>query len=119
MGKNGYLERQAARDQAILDAGEEIGMQKMWDYVQLALREQSIMGRDTFGRERLHKVYQEVSKLADHYHLAFTNDVAADHRQEELDARLKEVWQEDLCPFYDRYPQLKKQKYDKPKKGWV
>lgn len=31
MGKNGFLERQRERDQKILDAGERLGMQKMWD----------------------------------------------------------------------------------------
>ena len=119
MAKNGFLDRRNTREQAILDAGEEMGMQKMWDYVQIVLRDPEIMGRDTFGRKRLEKVYHELSKVANYYHTAFTNDVEADHRQEELDARLKEVWQEDLVPFYGRYPRLKKQQYNKPKKGWV
>ena len=61
MAKNDFLDRRNTREQAILDAGEEIGMQKMWDYVQLALRDPKIMGRDTFGRKRLEKLYQEVS----------------------------------------------------------
>ena len=119
MAKNGYLERRDAREQAILDAGESMGMQKMWDYIQLALRNPKTMGKDIFGRKRLEALYHDVSELASYYHTAFTDDVEADHRQEELDARLEEVWEEDLSPFYERYPQFKKQKYNKPKKGWV
>lgn len=119
MGKNEFLKKRDARDQAMLDAGEQIGMQKMWDYVQLALRDPEIMGKDTFGRMRLEKLFRKLSEMADYYHTAFTDDVEADHRQEELDRLLGEIWQEDLSTFYDRYPQLKKQKYDKPKKGWV
>lgn len=119
MGKNEFLKRRDEREQAILDAAEQIGMQKMWDYVQLALRDPEIMGKDTFGRKRLEKLYKKLGQMADYYHTAFTNDVDADHRQEELDRQLKEIWQGDLSTFYDRYPQLKKQKYDKPKKGWV
>ena len=40
-------------------------------------------------------------------------------RQEELDRCLREIWGEDLVPFYERYDELKKFKYDKAKKGWV
>lgn len=116
---NAYLDRQHQRDQKCLDVGEEMGMQKMWDYIQIALRDPEIMGKDTLGRKRLEKLYKRCSQLADHYHTAFTNDVEADHRQEELDSRLREVWNDDLSPFYERYPYLKKQKYNKPKKGWV
>lgn len=116
---NAYLEKQRQRDQAMLDAGEQMGLQKMWDYIQIALRDPQIMGKDVFGRKRLEALYKKCSQLADRYHAAFTDDVEADHRQEEMDKLLGEIWGEDLSPFYERYPQLKKQKYDKPKKGWV
>ena len=119
MAKNDYLDRQHRRDQHFLDVGEEMGMQKMWDYVQQGLRNPEVVGKDIFGRGRLKKLYKACSKLADYYHIAFTDDVEADYRQEELDGNLKEIWEEDLSPFYERYPYLKKQKYDKPKKGWV
>ena len=38
MPKNDFLTKQKARDQAVFDAGERIGMQKMWDYIQMGLR---------------------------------------------------------------------------------
>lgn len=58
-------------------------------------------------------------ELADYYHTAFTFDVEADYRQEELDAHLREIWGDDLKPFYDRYPKLKKLQYGKSRKGWT
>lgn len=119
MGKNTYLEKQRKMSQAFLDAGEQLGMQKVWDYVQIALRDPEVMGKDVFGRARLEKLYKQLTLLADHYHTAFTDDKEADCRQEEMDARLREVWGDDLDTFYQRYPQLKQQTYDKRRKGWV
>lgn len=116
---NAYLERQDAVKQKYLDVGEEMGMQKMWDYIQIALRDPEIMGKDTMGRKRLEKLYQKCQNLANYYHTAFTFDVEADHRQQELDGQLREVWGEELTEFYDRYPYVKKIDYSKPKKGWV
>ena len=106
--KNEFLRKRDERDQKFLDAGEDMGMQKMWDYVQQALRETDVVSNDIFGRNRLEKLYKRVSELADHYHPAFTKDREADNRQEELDGVLREVWGEDLVPFYERYPYLKK-----------
>lgn len=116
--KNAYLERQRQRDQAMLDAGEQLGIQKMWDYIQIALRDPETMGKDVMGRKRLEKLYNKTKELADYFHTAFTDDVEADHRQEEMDAALREIWEGDLSTFYERYPQLKKVDYTRPKKNW-
>ena len=117
--KNAYLEKQRKLQQGFLDVGEEMGLQKMWDYMQIALRDPEIMGKDVFGRKRLEKLYNKCSELAEYYKVAFTFQGEADVRQRDFDAQLKEVWGEDLCKFYDRYPYIKKMKYDKPRKGWV
>lgn len=50
MAKNDFIRKRNARDQAFFDAGERIGMQKMWDYVQLCLRAPVVVGKDTFGK---------------------------------------------------------------------
>ena len=55
--KNTYLDRQRERDQKFLDAGERMGIQKMWDYMQIALREEAVVGKDVFGRKRLEKLF--------------------------------------------------------------
>lgn len=117
MGDN-YLKRREQREQAVLDAGEQIGMQKMGDYVQVALRDPKVMGKDVMGRGRMEKLFKGVKELSDRYHLCFTFEPEADHRQEELDARLREIWGDDLSTFYERYPQIKKMGYGKARKEW-
>ena len=116
--KNTYLERQRERDQKFLDAGERMGIQKMWDYMQIALRDPKIMGKDVFGRKRLEKLFFETKELAEYFHTAFTDDKEADLVQRDMDAALREIWGDDLSPFYDRYPELKKLGYDKSRKNW-
>lgn len=118
MGKNAYLQRRQALNQGFLDAGEQMGMQKMWDYVQLALRDPDVMGKDVLGRNRLEKIFGKLKDLSKEYHTAFTDDPEADYYQEKIDRQLKEVWGKDFSPFYDRYPQLKQFKYDKAMKAW-
>lgn len=117
MGKNGYLERKRAMNQGFLDAGEQLGVQKMWDYIQLTLRDPNVMGKDTFGKKRLTKIYNHLKVLTDKYHICFTDHKEADYYQEEMDNQLKQCCDE-FYPFYERYPQLKQFGYDKARKGW-
>ena len=118
MAKNDYHQRQRAVHQGFLDAGEQLGMQKMWDYVQIALHDPEVMGRDTFGENRLCKLFDALKKIADVYHTAFTPDKEADYYQEKLDAQLREIYGDKALPFYERYPEMKRITYDKPRKGW-
>ena len=116
--KNTYLDRQRERDQKFLDAGERMGIQKMWDYMQIALRDPELMGKDVFVRKRLEKLFNRTKELADYFHTAFTDDKEADLVQRDMDAALREIWGEDLSEFYDRYPELKKLGYTKSRKNW-
>ena len=115
---NGYFKKRNEINQSFLDAGEQLGVQKMWDYLQLVLRNPKVMKKDTFGPKRLEEIFKAMQELASEYHTAFTDDVEADYYQEKLDAQLKDLWKERFSPFYERYPQLKQIKYDKGKKGW-
>lgn len=116
--KNTYLERQQRQQQTWLDIGEEMGIQKMWDYVQIALRDPELMGKDTFGRQRLEKLYKHLAKIADTFSPAFTGSVEADYWQEKMDDSLRQIWDKDLQTFYERYPYIKKLGYHKAHKGW-
>lgn len=119
MAKNDYIRQIRDREQQVFNAGTRLGIQQCWDFLQLALKDPEVMGRDVFGRARLEKVYQGIKARVDYFHPAFTAEVEADVRQEELDRCLREIWEDDLTPFYERYDELKKFKYDKAKKGWV
>ena len=116
---NAYLDKQRKMQQDFFEAGEQIGLQKAWDYIQIALRDPDAMGKDVLGRKRIERVYAKMMELVDVYHTAFTDDKEADYWQEKLDAQLREIWDKDLATFYERYPTLKKLDYNKPRKNWV
>ena len=118
MANGDFLDRQRKDRQAFFNAGIDIGMQRMWDYVQKALTDKDVMSTHVLARERLEKVYKDCAKSADYFELAFTDHKEADCRQEELDGVLREIWGDELVAFKDRYPTVKQQKYDKGKEKW-
>ena len=118
MAKGDYLDRQRKAQQTYLDIGEEMGMQKMWDYVQIALTDPAVMSTHVLNKNRLEKVFAKLGELADHYKTAFSDDKEADYRQEELDGVLHEIWGNELSVFKDRYPYIREQKYNKGKDKW-
>lgn len=119
MGQNEFLKKRDERDRKYFEAGMQTGIQTVTDYIQLALREPEAVGRDLFGRGRIEKLFAVCSKMDDHFHVAFSGGVEADYVQEELDAALREIYGDDLVPFGERYPWVKKFGYLKPQKGWV
>jgi hypothetical protein len=119
MAKNDYLARQKAMQKAVFEVAEEIGMQRMWDALQLVLRNPKYVGKDIHGRSRLEKIYEGVKDTMSEYYKAFSNDVEADYTQEKLDEALREIWGEDLEPFDKRYPAIKQPGYEKSRKGWT
>ena len=90
--KKDFLAKQQVLHQGFFDEGMKIGMQKMWDMIQIILHEPETMKKDVFGRARIEKIYRRLAEVVDHYHTAFTDDVEADYVQEEMDAKLREIW---------------------------
>jgi hypothetical protein len=118
MGKNEFLKQRDDRDRKMLLAGMNLGMQAATDYMQIALRDKEVMGKDTFGRKRIDKILRKIMELDDQFSVAYSGAVDADYYQEKMDAILREVWGDDLLPFYKRYPDLKQHDYSKARKGW-
>ena len=118
MSRNAYLEQQKKREREVFAAALSMGMQIAGDYFQIAIRDPEVMGKDIFGRGRIEKIMEKTMELDEYFSLAFSDDVEAERYQEEMDRKLREIYGNDLIPFSGRYPNLKKIKYDKPKKGW-
>lgn len=118
MGGNNFQDRLRQREQQIFEAGIRIGIQQQWDYMQLVLRDEKYVDRDIFGRARMQKLFAGLKEYADHFHEAFTTEVEADVRQEELDRCLWEIWKDDLVPFAQRYDELKTVSYKRGKGKW-
>lgn len=70
MAKKDFLAKQRALQQGFFSAGLQSGRQQIIDLVSPVLRDQEIMGKDTFGRDRLLKVAQGVGKYIDLYQKA-------------------------------------------------
>lgn len=111
MAKNAFLEKVQTEKRKAFEVGEEIGMQKMWDYVQMALRIHEVCGAVIFGEKQIRALYAMLMQFADEYKIAFQKNDEADYKQEKMDAILREIWGDELQTFYERYPQLKKFDY--------
>lgn len=120
MGRNDFQERLLKQKQVMLDVGMATGFQKCWDLVQVSLRDPEAVNTDIFGNERIKRLYQVMMKHERDLGKAFLPRVEkeADKKQEELDALLREIWGDDLVPFYERYPYIKPIDYSKGRKGW-
>ena len=120
MAKNAYLAKQQAIQQGMLDVGMDTGFQKCWDLIQIVLHDPKVMGKDTFGKERMKKIFLALREVEKELGKAWLPSVErdADVMQRDLDALLKEIWDDDLQPFQERYPYIKKPDYSKGKKNW-
>lgn len=104
MAKNDFLARQAATQRAYFDAGLKSGRQQILDMMSLVLRDQDIMGKDTFGKERLIKVVKGIGEYIDVYEKAWLRDDETDYYRTKLDAALADAYGEKLHDsFLERY----------------
>lgn len=118
MAKNDFLDRMKAEKQDCFDAGMDMGIQMMWDAIQLALRDSEVVGKKKWGRKKLAKLYTRTAYYKKYFHEAFTLSPEADVKQEEQDNCLREIWGKDLVPHRERYPRQKEFSYKKSRKEW-
>lgn len=120
MARNDFLKRQQAMNQGFLDVGMDTGFQKCWDLIQICLRDPEAVGKDIFGKERIKKLYTALMKYEHDLGSAWlpSKESDADVKQRDLDAGLREIWGDELCPFHERYPYIKQPGYDKGRKEW-
>ena len=117
MGKNDYLARQKATQQAFFTAGIQSGRQQIMDMMSLVLRDPEIMGKDTFGKDRLLKVVKGIGEYIDKYQPAWEKSDETDYYQKKLDCALAAAYGDYLHDsFYDRYRYAPE--YDYTKGRW-
>ncbi len=114
MGKqSGLIAKQQSLQRACFEAGLEMGRQQIIDMLALVLHDAEIMGKDTFGRERLQKVIKGIGEKIDEYILAWQKSDEADYWQDRLDKALAEAYGEDELrdSFHKRYEYAKEYDY--------
>lgn len=112
MAKNDYLAKQRAMKQAYLEAGVQTGRQQIIDCMVLALHDPQIMGKDTFGANRILNVVKGIGAYLDTYMEAFHATDESDYYQSKLDAALAEVLGDGMKDsFVDRYEYVKQMDY--------
>lgn len=104
MGKNGFLERQRIELQAYFDAGLQMGRQQILDMMSIVLNDPDIMGKDTFGKDRLLKVVKGIGEYIDVFQKAWERDNETDYYRDKLDRWLARIYGEGLHDtFTKRY----------------
>lgn len=116
MVKNDFLARQKATQQAFFTAGLQCGRQQIIDMVSLVLRDPDIMGKDTFGKDRLLKVVKGIGEYIDTYQKAWEKDDETDYYRAKLDEALAQAYGEGLHDtFLKRYEYLPDYDYKRGK----
>lgn len=111
-----YSQRREAWIKASIETGECIGTQRMADLLALALSDPGTMGKDTFSKARIQKVYEKLYKLQEYLCKAWQRGPEQDYYQDLLDRRLQQVFGEDFVPFPVRYPDIAAPRYDRREK---
>jgi hypothetical protein len=104
MGKNPFLDKQAAMQRACFEAGLQSGRQQILDMMSVVLRNPAIMKKDTFGKDRLLTVVKGIGECIDFYQKAWEKDDETDYYRAKLDAALAEAYGDGLHDsFLKRY----------------
>jgi hypothetical protein len=102
--QNSFLVKQQQLQRACFDAGLWSGRQQILDMMSLVLRDPEIMGKDTFGKDRLAKVVKGIGEYIDKYQPAWEKNDETDYYRAKLDEALAEAYGEEMHDsFLKRY----------------
>ena len=116
MGKNAFLQKIEEERKAYLYIGIQCGRQQILDMLTLSLRDPDVMGKDTFGKDRLLKVIKSIGEKIDIYQKAWERDDETDYYRAKLDEALAEAYGDGLADsFSKRYEYAPDYDYKKGK----
>ena len=102
MAKNGLLDKMKRERQAYFDAGLQMGRQQILDMMCIVLNDPDIMGKDTFGRDRLLKVVKGVGDYIDVFQKAWERDDETDYYRDKLDGWLARIYGEEMLDTFGK-----------------
>ena len=109
MKQSGFMAKQLAMRQALMDATERVTQQLMMDTLQIVLHNE--LG---FGYDRIMRITKAWGCEYNHYHDVFNAKHAeADVLRVHLDRELADILKghQNLIPFEERYPEIKEITY--------
>lgn len=110
--QNAFMAKQQALQAACFNEGVRCGRQQILDMVSLVLRDPEIMGKDTFGKDRLLKVVKGCGEYIDKYQDAWQRSDETDYVRAKMDAALAEAYGPGLHnSFLERYDVLPEYDY--------
>ena len=116
MAKNDYLARRDADRKGFFRAGEQTGRQVILDMMVITLRDPEIMGKDTFGKDRLLKVVKGIEHYLDVFDQALQATDETDYWRAKLDEMLADAFGEEMHDtFLQRYEFAREYDYVKGK----
>ena len=113
MKQSGFMAKQLAMRQALIEASERVTQQLMMDTLQIALHNE--LG---FGYDRIMKITKGWADAYNHYHDTLdVKNVEADVLREHLDRELAGIMKDkqELIRFENRYPEIKEITYGSKK----
>lgn len=112
--KNSFILKQRAIQQKYLNIGLECGRQQIIDMLSLVLHDNEIMGKDTFGKERLIKIINAINEYIEVYRYAWEKNVETDYWRHKMDEELARIYgKEKYDKFLTRYEFLPEFDYSK------
>lgn len=102
MAKNGYLERQRIEKQAHFDAGLQMGRQQIPDMMCISLNDPDVMGKDTFGKDRLLRLVKAIGKYIDVFQKAWERDPETDYYRAKLDDWLARIYGDEMHDSFNK-----------------
>ena len=109
MKQSGFMAKQLAMRQALIDATERVTQQLMMDTLQIVLHNE--LG---FGYDRIMRITKAWGCEYNHYHDVFNvKHAEADVLRVHLDRELADILKgrQELIPFEERYPEIKEITY--------
>lgn len=94
--RSSFLDKQRKIQDACLDIGVKCGRQQMLDMMSLVLRDSEIMGKDTFGKDRLLKVVKGIDEYLSYYAEAWGKTDETDYYRTRLDDALANAYGDGL-----------------------
>lgn len=73
------------------------------DLIAIVQADSAVMGKDTFGPERITRISDARNALMDKYVNALEPHPEADYLREDIDRRLKQIMKDRFAPWKDRY----------------